>query len=338
MFQCSVFPGPTKVLPGRRRLGDWGRRLGGSSGHCSSIDSGHLVMASSDSPRRGSIPTEKTKKEERIERNKAKMGSLLIRKGEGLRGVSSGSIVRVKSEHYPNCKWCLLTSVSPAGEIQVNGYEIEFWNSKLSKSKRLKLKKIAQPTQCFRSKDGLVLIPLESRVFGNIRTFPTAYYNIEDSDEVKLHCYVMGTGMNSLAGESFTLVGRTKKDNQGKLQYDYELHADDGIVCKTHKDFKTHLFPRGGVILKGEGLQATCVGVLNFSSEGLISPVFFTRETLTRKFILFNTIHSFYFIRIQYILLEVFSSIAFAVFKGLAKLGNTVAETLSLVMFPRWLN
>ncbi len=224
-----------------------------------------------------------------LRKQKRKKESLLIRKSEGLRGVSSGSIVRVKSEHYPKCKWCLLTSVSSTGEIQVNGYDIEFWNSKLSKSKRLTLEKIAQPTQCFRSKDGLVLIPLESRVFGNIRTFPTAYYNIEDSDEVKFNCFVMETEKNSLEGKSFTLMGRTKKDNQGKLQYDYELHADDGIVRKTYNDFGAHHFPRGGVILKGEGLQATCVGVLNFSSEGLISPVFFTQKTLTCKFVLFNS-------------------------------------------------
>ena len=83
--------------------------------------------------------------------------------------------------------------------------------------------------------------------------------------------------------ERFTLI--TKGGDQGKLQH--ELRDDNGRTFQSYNQFDdvwSHLCPYGAVILEDEGPQATCVGILNFTKEDegrLISPVFFTPETLT---------------------------------------------------------
>ncbi|KAJ7382554.1 hypothetical protein OS493_034190 [Desmophyllum pertusum] len=91
----------------------------------------------------------------------------------------------------------------------------------------------------------------------------------------------------SLTGQPFTLI--KKKDNQGQVLY--QLQHGDGSVFSTYKDIKSHfshLCPHGGAILKGKGKDTVCIGVLNFTDEALISPVFFTKENLTAAVQFFN--------------------------------------------------
>ncbi|KAJ7382555.1 hypothetical protein OS493_034191, partial [Desmophyllum pertusum] len=230
------------------------------------------------------------------------MGALLLSKNEG--SQSSGSIVKMSSNLFPKCEFCLLTSnLVPAGvDIRMEDYHIEFWKSvsDLSKIQTLQLPTIVeQQTQCYRPAAGLVLIPVRRpskkasySIFDNRRTFDTDYYD-KESEESKggndiLHCYIMGKKYTiTFTGEPFTLI--KKKDNQGQLQY--ELHHGDGSVSRTYKDIKSHfsyLCPHGGAILKGKGKDTVCIGVLNFTDEALISPVFFTKENLTDAVQLFH--------------------------------------------------
>ena len=237
-----------------------------------------------------------TKEDSRIEKNREQMGVLLLRKNEASKIVSSGSIVNMVSDRFPKCKFCVLTSdVFPTGDISLEDYYIEFWNSDSSKSiQRLKLSKFVQSNQCYRSTAGLVLIPVQptkysslfkSSIFDIRRTFPTVYYNKVESkrgDDISLRCYIMGSfeaTKDSLAGVLFTLT--TERDVQGQLQY--ELHSD-GSDFHTYKDIKrhfSHLCPRGSAILKGNIKDTVCIGVLNFTDADLISPVFFTQNNLT---------------------------------------------------------
>ena len=99
-------------------------------------------------------------------------------------------------------------------------------------------------------------------------------------------CFIVGSyecKKESLTVERFTLI--TERDDEGRLQHSLR---DDVDTCKTifqsyddiiHK--RSHLYPRGAVILKDDGPRTTCIGILNFTEEGFISPVFFTPETFT---------------------------------------------------------
>lgn len=265
-------------------------------------------MSSRDSPSSTPISVKHmpTKEAEKIKQNRGPLGSILLRKKEGLEPICSGGIVTMKSKILPSCEYCLLTSdCFAAGDIKMAEYYVQFWDTSMSSVETVRLSKIAQCL--YRLTSGLVLIPVQPQpltfksnsIFNKRRTFHTAYYNIEGNNNASLHCYVMGSHENikkvkSLAGQTFRLVARTKgddgehmiRDGKGQLQYDYELQADaGGTVYISDKNFGTYLRPHGGVILMGERQNPTCVGVLNFSREGLICPVFIAQETLTGMFI-----------------------------------------------------
>ena len=83
--------------------------------------------------------------------------------------------------------------------------------------------------------------------------------------------------------ERFTLI--TRRDDQGQIQL-YELQDVFGKIFRSHEDFAEQsnliLYPHGAVILENDdGPHPTCIGILNFTEEGSISPVFFTPETFT---------------------------------------------------------
>ncbi|KAL9970918.1 hypothetical protein ACROYT_G023377 [Oculina patagonica] len=251
------------------------------------------------------IPTsQRTNEDVRIAQNRRKMGVLLLRKKEESQGLSSGAIVNVvKSKHFPKCKvevkWCLLTSnVFPQGEIRMDDYFIEYLNSDLKSVVKIQLSDIAQSADFYQPTPGLVLIPVHptklSRVLSNVslkssvfdyrRTFPTQYFYEDEESGRRLDkcCYIVGSfGLkDSWTAEAFTLI--TNKDDQGQLEY--ELQAVDGTIFRTYEEImvRSHLYPRGAVILKCNGPHFTCIGVLNFSGDRMtISPVFLTPKTLT---------------------------------------------------------
>ena len=236
----------------------------------------------------------KRKKRQNEALNRERLSVHLLRECKGSKVICSGSIVKVKSEVL-NCGFCLLTSdVFPPGDIEMNDYYIEFWTSDLKSVNKRVLSKVAECPQSsqlksYRSSSGLVLIPTKqkkSSVCDDKRSFPTAYYNVDkETERGDIHCYVVGSyecPQGSLLVQSFSLI--TKRDQEhGQLKY--ELRDGDETFFN-YNDFKTrfpHLYPRGGAILKGKGEQAVCIGVLNFSPEGLISPAFLTQESLTGK-------------------------------------------------------
>lgn len=237
----------------------------------------------------------------RLEQNREQMGVILLRNKSG--GLASGSIVNVVgSKHFPKgkmVKWCLLTSnVFPVGDICVDDYFFEYLSADLKTVQRLPLSKVAQSNDCYRTTAGLALIPVcpsnvsrlltnvgfKSSVFDDRRTFPTRYYyEGGESGSGNKQCFIVGSfecRKDSFTVAQFTLI--TKRDDQGQLQH--ELRDVDGItIFRSYGEIavKSHLYPRGAVILIGDGPQATCVGILNFTEEGLICPVFFTPETFT---------------------------------------------------------
>lgn len=234
------------------------------------------------------------KRRQKEELNRERLGVLLLRECKGSRIICSGSVVKVKSEVFAKCEFCLLTSdVFPPGDIQVNDYYMEFWTSDLKSISKLELSEAAECRQSsqlesYRSSSGLVLIPTKrknSSVCDRRRSFHTDYHNKdEETNGDDIQCYIVGRynidGKDSLSVESFTLI--TNSDQLGQLRY--ELRDSDGKDFKTYDDIKrrfAYLCPRGGVLLKGRGEQATCVGVLDFSRDGLVSPVFLTRASLT---------------------------------------------------------
>ena len=245
-----------------------------------------------------------TKEDGRIAENRGKMGVFLLRK-QGSKGLSSGSIVGVTgSKLLPaksQVKWCLLTSNPfPPGEIRLNDYFIEYFSTDLKSVKTHPLSDFAQSTVCYQPTAGLVLIPVKNNCGHSIldkrRTFPAEYCNKSECDESHKSCFIVGScckckkcGTGSFTVEEFILV--TKKGDQGQLEYelqDVELQDVDGrkAVFRTYDDIVArtpYLCPYGAVILQGKGPQATCIGVLNFSDDGIkkISPVFFTPESLS---------------------------------------------------------
>lgn len=249
----------------------------------------HLKMA---------VPTQKTKEDDRIAKNRGSMGVVLLRKKEGSQAIGSGSIVdMIRSEHFPKRekRWCLLTSdVFPdfPGVFKRENYFFE-----CDSNQKCYLNDVAQSTDCYQPTAGLVLMPvhppklsrmlsnvsLKSSVFDDRRTFDTEYYNEESEWRSDKSCFIAGSFESkneSWTVERFTL--NTSKNDQGQLQY--ELQAVDGSVFQTYDEIvvRSHLRPRGAPILKGEGSQMTCIGVLNFSKEDpkKITPTFFMTESL----------------------------------------------------------
>lgn len=240
----------------------------------------------------------KRERREFEEQNREKLGVLLLRKRRGSEIICSASIVKVKSKVLPECEFSLLTSdVFPAGDIQMNDYYMEFWSSELKSVAQLPLSEVAQSStnskligNCYRS-SGLVLIPTKpkkSTVCCDKRSFSTDYYDVVKETKGDIRCYIVGSyesAENSLPVKRFSLI--TNRD-QEQLKFELHEYAADGTTgidaYETLTNFKNsfrHLRPQGGVILKGEGKQVTCIGVVNFSPEGLLSPVFLTPETLT---------------------------------------------------------
>lgn len=237
---------------------------------------------------RGSQPT---KKDKRIAENRGQMGVILLRKK--CKGLASGSVINVVgSKHFPKSKvvkWCLLTSdVFPVEEICLDDYFIELWGLDMKTVKSYSLSKVALSNDCYRPTAGLALIPVRPSKFSGLlndrRTFPTKYYYEGGKSEScnNKQCFIVGSiecRKDSLTVEQFTLI--TERDDQGQLQH--ELRDVDGTCSfRSDKDLaiRSHLSPRGAVILIDDGPQATAIGILNFSKEGLISPVFLTPETL----------------------------------------------------------
>ena len=248
-----------------------------------------------------------TTEDTRIQGNRGQMGAIFFRKEGESRGLGSGSIVKLKgSKLFPKCekiKWCLLTSDSyfPDRDVDIGAgdYFFEYWNSNLTTVQKLYLRDVAQSDAFYRPTAGLALIPvcpskvsklltsvgLTSSVLDERRAFPTRYHNGDRESESRNNreCFIVGSyecKKESLTVERFTLI--TKRDDQGKLQH--ELRDVDGTIFQSYNEIvvRSHLYPRGAVILEDDGPQATCtcVGILNFTEEGMISPVFFTPETL----------------------------------------------------------
>ena len=251
------------------------------------------------------LPTaQPTREDARIEENRERMGVIFFRKEGESRGLSSGSIVKLKgSKLIRKCekiKYCLLTSDKylPVSGIGDGDYFFEYWSSDLKTVKKLSLREVAQSDVFYRPTAGLALIPvclslvsklrtgavLKSSVVDGRRTFPTSYHSGgRESENKKKDCYIVrscGCKKQSMTVERFTLI--TKRDDQGKVQYGLRdgfetvFRSLDDIIAK-----QSDLYPHGAVILENDGPQPTCIGILNFSEEGLISPVFFTPETFT---------------------------------------------------------
>lgn len=249
-----------------------------------------------------------TREDVRIRENRGLMGVIFLRKKGECRGLGSGCLVNLKgSKLFLNCKkikWCLLTSDSylPVN-IGVEDYFFEYWSSDLKTVKKRSLREVAQSKLFYQPTAGLALIPvcpslvsklctdvgLKSSVLDERRTFPTKYYygGGESESCESIQCFIVGSYQckkESLTVERFTLI--TERDDQRRLQY--RLRDDvDKTIFRRYDDIitkRSHLCPRGAVILEVDGTKATCtcIGILNFTEkEGLISPVFFTPETLT---------------------------------------------------------
>lgn len=154
---------------------------------------------------------------------------------------------------------------------------------------KLSLRSVAQSNVFYRPTPGLALIPVcpklltKSSVLDKRRTFSTGYYYEDVESESRKLCFIMGFEKGSLTTERFTLI--TKRDDQGKLQHELQDYKER--TFQSYNQFNvvwSDLYPYGAVILEDEGPQATCVGILHFTKEDddwLISPVFFTPETLT---------------------------------------------------------
>lgn len=246
--------------------------------------------------------TEDVRKQE----NRGQMGVIFLRKKGECRGLGSGSIVNLKgSKLFRKCeeiKWCLLTSDSyfPVRDIGVGDYFFEYWSSDLKTVNRLSLREVAQSDVFYHPTAGLALIPvrpswvsklrLKPSVLDKSRAFTTRYYfeGGESESRENKQCFIVGSyecKKESLTVERFTLI--TERDDQGRVQYRLR---DDADTCETifqsYNDIitkRSHLYPLGAVILEVDGTKATCtcIGILNFTKKGLISPVFFTPETFT---------------------------------------------------------
>ena len=133
-------------------------------------------------------------------------------------------------------------------------------------------------------------VGLKSSVLDKRRTFPTKYYygGVESESCENIQCFIVKSCecmKEPLTVESFTLI--TERDDQGQRQYCLRDDNDvDKTIFRRYDDIitkRSQLHPRGAVILEFDDPKATCacIGILNFTEEGLISPVFFTPETLT---------------------------------------------------------
>ena len=243
------------------------------------------------------------------------MGVILLRKEQQSRGLSSGSIVKLRwSKLIPKCEnieYCLMTSGKYLPDRGIGeGYFLQYWTSDLKTVKKLSLREVAQSGDFYRPKSGLALIPvsgtvcqswfsllctavsLKSNVIDERRAFPTSYHSGGEESEIKnKRCYIAGRGecgcKEKDSVEEFTLM--TKRDDQGQLRYEL-LHVDDSEnICRNLDDIIAKwpdLCPHGAVILDNEDepqptSEPTSIGILEFTEEGLISPVFVTPETLT---------------------------------------------------------
>ena len=254
------------------------------------------------------VPPNATREDGRIKENRGRMGVILFRKAS--RGLSSGSIVKLKgSKLIPNCEkieYCLMTSDKyvPVRGLGEGDYFIEYWSSDLNTVKKLSLREVAQSDAFYRPTPGMALLPVchdqswfsklclqlctdvrqKSSVIDERRAFPTSYHRGGEESENK-RCYIVQScGCSEKESvEQFTLM--TKTVDQGQLQYEL-LHVDDsGNIFRNHDDIIAkwpNLYPHGAVILENDdGPHPTCIGILNFTEEGSISPVFFTPETFT---------------------------------------------------------
>ena len=242
-----------------------------------------------------------------IQEHRGRMGVIFLRKNVECRGLGPGSIVNVEGSEllykFAKIKWCLLTTDIhfPVGEdIGAGDYFFEYWSSDLKTVEKLPLGSVAQSNVFYRPTPGLALIPVcpskfkklltsvgpKSSVLDKRRTFSTRYYYEEvesgSRNKGKL-CFIMGFEKGLLTTERFTLI--TKRDDQGKLQHELQDYKERTFQSYNQfNDVWSDLYPYGAVILEDEGPQAACVGILNFTKEDedwLISPVFFTPETLT---------------------------------------------------------
>ena len=247
----------------------------------------------------------KTKDDRKIEQHRGYLGVLLLRKKEGFQCVGSGSVVNLKSQHFPSCKEvkCLLTSdvFLDTNSSRIDDYVMHYYlDFDLKSTQELKLSCVKQSTDFWRLTPGLALTPVarpssfnlkSCKVLDDRRTFPTAYYcneggKSETPNMVSLRCFIARSSEKGyFEGKEFKLFAA--KDEQGQLRYKLQ-DLCDGIIFETYDKIRAkrpYLYPLGAGILKfklkpeGEELEA-CVGVLNFSNDGKISPVFFSQETL----------------------------------------------------------
>ena len=244
-----------------------------------------------------------TREDRRIEENRGQMGVIFFRKKGEFRGLGSGSIVNLKGSNLfhnsEEIKWCLLTSDSyiPINDIREGDYFFEYWSSDLKTVQKQSLRKVAQSNVFYNPTPGLALIPVcpswvsklfKSSVLDKRRAFPTRYYYGpgESGSSENIQCFIVGSyecKKDSLTVERFTLI--TERDDQGRLQHCLRDDVDtSNLIFQSYDDIitsRSHLYPRGAMILKDDGPKATSIGILNFTEEGLISPVFFTPETFT---------------------------------------------------------
>ena len=254
-----------------------------------------------------------TREDLRIQEHREQMGVIYVRKKGECRGLGSGSIVNLEGSkllpNYKRIKWCLLTSDNflPVRDIGDGDYFFEFLSSDLKTVNQHSLRDVVKSDDFYNPTAGLALIPvrpswvskftgvgLKSSVLDKRRTFPTKYYyEGGESESCKnIQCFIVKScececKKEPLTVQSFTLI--TERDDQGRRQYCLRDDNDvDKTIFRSYDDITTkrsHLCPRGAVILEVDEPKATCrvtcIGILNFTEKGLISPVFFTPETLT---------------------------------------------------------
>ena len=257
--------------------------------------------------------TNPTWEDERIKVNRGRMGVILLRKERQSRGLSSGSIVKLKGSKlipkWEKIEYGLITSDKyvPLRGIGEHGedYFIQYWTSDLKTVKKHSLREVAQSDEFYRPTPGLALIPvrtspsvlsellaftgLTSSVIDERRAFRVSYHSgVEESENKNKRLCIGRSGIEHTI-EEFSLI--TKRNEQGRLQYELVHVADSEYIYRNYDDIVTKwgdLCPRGAAIFENDDepqptSEPSCqIGILNFTEDGVISPIFFYTGNIDR--------------------------------------------------------
>ena len=237
------------------------------------------------------------------------MGVILLRKERQSRGLSSGSIVKLKGSKlipkWEKIEYGLITSDKyvPLRGIGEHGedYFIQYCTSDLKTVKKHSLREVAQSDEFYRPTPGLALIPVRTRssvlsdllaiagltssVIDERRAFRVSYHSGGEESENKNKRVCIGRSGIEDTFEEFSLI--TKRNEQGRLQYKL---ADSKYIYRNYDDIiakSGDLCPHGAAVFENDDepqptSEPSCqIGILNFTEGGVISPIFFTPETLT---------------------------------------------------------